>query len=457
MQVHPVRDLVDDDVVADQQPVHRAVQPDPDLGVVQVQPADRRTTTDRTADAVHLIGVDPVPYVALDREVGQMHTRAATVRGVLPVEPRRRVHRLVRCRRSQRQHRTLDDRPPVPGALDRHLVDDDVPVHLERPGRNEHRPADPLSGSDGPVDRRRGIPPTRRISTEEPDVQRPSRRPLRRSDQLEVGNVQHVPGRRRVPRDLEPHPIARAIGLPEQQPLLVVEVVRPERLGHRVRLRLPPARVRVDIRVVGERVHPVQPGVLRGQRHRLLAFAVDRHVERRAQTAAVRGVRDAVAQRQRVRGPRERELDVLATLGQPYGGPPGSLGGQCVGLTAGADPLAVGVGVLGFLLDERDGRTAALDERRDRVRRESRGARGAQSSRGGQSRAGQQSADHDAGHRQAATEPRVVGQGNPLGRWCPDSTAVRRIVARSRQQKEISRQAEPPRSREQSQWETVRR
>jgi hypothetical protein len=95
VQIHPVRDRVGDHVVADQQAVHRAVQPDPDLGVVQVEVLDRRAAADRAADPVDLVGVDPFAYVALDREVGQVDPGAPAVRGVLAVEPVCAEHRLV--------------------------------------------------------------------------------------------------------------------------------------------------------------------------------------------------------------------------------------------------------------------------------------------------------------------------------------------------------------------------
>lgn len=207
------------------------------------------------------------------------------------------------------------------------------------------------------------VVPAGRVGAEKPDGQGLRGLLQRLGDQLEVRDVEHVPRDRHGRGHLEPDLVARLVRLAEQHPLLVVEVVRPEGLRHRVRLGLPPARVRVDIRVVGERIHAVEPRVLRRQRHRLVALAVDLDVERRTLPATGSGVGNAVAQSQRVGRPRQRELDVLPSSSQPYCGTPRSLGGQRVGLAAGPDLLAAGDGVLRLLLDEGDAGAAALDER----------------------------------------------------------------------------------------------
>ena len=102
VEVHAVGDLVDDDVAFDRDIAHRTVEPDADLGVLDVQAAEARVA-ERPADAVDLIGVDALAHIALDREAGQVHVAAAAGRGILSVEADSGVHRAVRRRRRQRR------------------------------------------------------------------------------------------------------------------------------------------------------------------------------------------------------------------------------------------------------------------------------------------------------------------------------------------------------------------
>ena len=118
--------------------VHRAVEPDADLGVLDVEAVDRRVAQ-RAADAVDLVGVDALAHVAADGEPGQVHVVAAADGRVLAVEADAGVHGAVGCGRRERDLRAADDRVPAAGALDRDVVDDDVPVHLEDARRHVDR------------------------------------------------------------------------------------------------------------------------------------------------------------------------------------------------------------------------------------------------------------------------------------------------------------------------------
>ncbi len=120
--------------------------------------------------------------------------------------------------------------------------------------------------------------------------------------------------------------------------------------------------VRVGVaRVVVERVTAVVPAVLGGDGHRLRRGAVHPHVDRGVPARSRGVVRQRVAEGHGVRGRREGELHVLADGVQRHGLPAGRLRGQRAVEAVGADQRAVGGGVLGFLLLERDGRTATGD------------------------------------------------------------------------------------------------
>src|SRR4029453_4147947 len=67
VEVQRVGDLVHHDGVGDPEVGHRAVEPQADLGVPDVEVADGRVAH-RTADAVHLVGVDALTDVTLDGE-----------------------------------------------------------------------------------------------------------------------------------------------------------------------------------------------------------------------------------------------------------------------------------------------------------------------------------------------------------------------------------------------------
>ena len=98
-EVDPVADHVRDDRVAHRQVVHRPVEPEPHLRVMDVEPVDRRVAQ-RASDAVHLVCVHAVADIALDREVRQMDVVAASaVVDVLAVEADARMHRAVGKRR----------------------------------------------------------------------------------------------------------------------------------------------------------------------------------------------------------------------------------------------------------------------------------------------------------------------------------------------------------------------
>ena len=234
VEVERVGDQVDDDVVADREVRHRAVEPQADLGVVDVQPVDRRVAH-RAADAVHLVGVDALADVALDREAGQVDVAAAAVRGVLAVEADAGVHRAVGRRRAEGDLVALDDRVPVAGALDRHVVDDDVAVHLvhARPGC---RPSEPraFASGDGLVEGVGRVPARRSGRRRRAARSRRSSEHARRADELGVEQIDDGPGRVRA-RGTVRRTCRRPGRSAEQQPLLVVEVHRAERLRERRR------------------------------------------------------------------------------------------------------------------------------------------------------------------------------------------------------------------------------
>lgn len=94
MEVDAVRNLVGDHSVRDRHVVHRPVEPDADLRVMDIEAVDRRVAQ-RPADAVHLVGVDSLAHVSLDCEVRQVHVVTSAVGCVLAVEPDARVHRAV--------------------------------------------------------------------------------------------------------------------------------------------------------------------------------------------------------------------------------------------------------------------------------------------------------------------------------------------------------------------------
>ncbi len=94
---------------------------------------------------------------------------------------------------------------------------------------------------------------------------------------------------------LEPDPAARRDGLTQHDVGLVVDVTRRARAG----------------RVAGRRLVAVQPGVLRGERQRLLHDAVDVHVDRRVDAAAARRVPGMRAGHQGIGLGLRGELDVL--------------------------------------------------------------------------------------------------------------------------------------------------
>jgi hypothetical protein len=225
---------------------------------------------------------------------------------------------------------------------------------------------------DGAVEGGGRVATTGRVGTEEHRVGRERNEPRRR-DELGVEQVDDRPRGGGPGRDGEPHLVPRPVGPAEQEPLLVVEVAGAERFpdhrrrcgrrGHARALGDPPVRVQqVRTGIVGERVLVVQPGVLRGQRHPLPVRAVHGDVERRGDPAAVRRVRDAVPDGDRVRGGGQRELDVLT--GRQLDGPPsGRLGGQRVGRAVRAEHDTVGAGVLRLLLEEADTGAPPGDER----------------------------------------------------------------------------------------------
>ena len=182
----------------------------------------------RAADAVDLVGVDALAHVALDREAGQVHVAAAAVGRVLAVEADAGVHRAVRRRAwSSATSLALDDRVPVAGALDRHVVDDDVPVHLVRARRHVH-----LAGAC--AWRRRSPCRTRRAESRRPvgsapnsstlaaiEVARAAAPTSSESSRSMTVHAALLPGRRGQP-DL----VAGLVRPAEQQALLVVEVHR---------------------------------------------------------------------------------------------------------------------------------------------------------------------------------------------------------------------------------------
>ena len=266
---------------------------------------------------------------------------------------------------------SFEDRVPAAGTLDRHVVHDDVAVHLIRARRDVHLEVGLLRERDGLVDGVGRVAATGRVGAEQQHV-RGDKVDLRRCDQLGVHQVDDGSGRVATGWRGEPHRVARLVRLAEQEALLVVEVVRAERRregdrGARNAAAFGRTPVRLDRcrqrRVVGERVRVIEPGVLRGQRHGLRMVAVDRDVKRRSDAATGRRIRNAVAHRDGVGRLRQREVDVLSgreTDRRPAGG----LGRQCIGGGARTDDRAVGGGRLGLLLDERYGCSAIRDERR---------------------------------------------------------------------------------------------
>lgn len=266
----------------------------------------------------------------------------------------------------------LDDRVPVAGALDRDVVDDDVPVDLVGARRQVDLEVRPAGEGDRAVEGVGGVAPAGRVGAEEQDV-RGDEVDARRRDDLGVEQVDDRPRGGRPGRDGEPDLVPGPVGLAEQQALFVVEVVGTEgfrddrrrggRGGDARALGDPPVRVQqVRVRVVRERVLVVQPRVLRGQRHRLPVAAVDGDVQRRGDPAAVRRVRDAVADGDGVGRGGQRELDVLPRR-EFHGATAGRLGGQRVRRAVRADHGAVGAGVLRLLLGEADRGAAPGDQR----------------------------------------------------------------------------------------------
>jgi hypothetical protein len=138
VEVHAVGDLIGHHRVGDGQVVHRPVEPQADLGVVDVEPVDGGVAQ-RSADPVHLVGVDALSYVAFDCKVRQVHVVGAAVCGVPAVEADSGVNRAVGKRGAQGDLVALDDRVPAARAFDRDVVDDDVSVHLEYAVRDEDR------------------------------------------------------------------------------------------------------------------------------------------------------------------------------------------------------------------------------------------------------------------------------------------------------------------------------
>ena len=205
-------------------------------------------------------------------------------------------------------------------------------------------------------------------------------------DLLEIHQVDDGPGRVRALGHREPDLGAGPVDVVEQDALLVVEVRRPERCRERRRrsrerrharaLGNPPVGVQqAGVRVVRERILVVEPRVLGRERQRRAALPVDGERDRSVDAATRRRVRDAVADGDRVRGTRQRELDVLAGRGQLDGLAPRSLAGERVGRRVEWEDGAVRVGVLGFLLDEVDIGAATRGERRiDRRDGDARGA-----------------------------------------------------------------------------------
>ena len=216
----------------------------------------------------------------------------------------------------------FDDRPPAAGALDRHVVDDDVPVHLERPGGDEHR----LVHEPRAAQRSRGRTRRRsrgcRVGSAPKSVTETELRGCGagRSDVLEVGEVDHCPRGVRVGRHRQADDVARpgrscrgaraarrrsasagtascTIGRG------VVAVGTQRALGD------PPVGVEhARVRVVRERIEVVEVRVLRRQRDRLrmrvavaVAVVVDADRQRRIDAAAGRGIGNRVADRHGVR------------------------------------------------------------------------------------------------------------------------------------------------------------
>ena len=179
-------------VLRDLHVVHRPVEPDADLGVVDVQAVDRRVAQ-RAADAVDLVGVDALAHVALDGEPGQVHVVAAADGRVLAVEADAGVHGAVGCGRRQRHLRAADDRVPAAGALDRDVVDDDVAVHLEDARRHVDRQVRLLGERDRLVERVGRVLATERVGAEQQHV-RGLELDRRQTHQLGVEQVDDGPG-----------------------------------------------------------------------------------------------------------------------------------------------------------------------------------------------------------------------------------------------------------------------
>lgn len=211
----------------------------------------------------------------------------AAARDVLAVETGRvaAVHRVP----------AAEDGVPGTGALDGHPVHDHMVVERVVALRDVDDLALRLARVDRRLDLGGRVGGAGRVGPVVGDrVNGPGGLGDRRADLLEVGQVdgegRRLRGRGHLHADLG----ARRVGGAELRPGLVVEVVRV-----------------VVARVVVERVTPVVPAVLGGDRQRLDRRAVGLHVQRGAAALAVGGVGKAVAQRHRVRGRRERELHVL--------------------------------------------------------------------------------------------------------------------------------------------------
>ena len=200
--VDAVGHLVDDHVVAHEQVAAGAVEPDPDLGVLDVEALDHRAA-ERAADPVDLVRVDALGDLADDREVGEAHVVGAAVLGPLAVEadgvgPRRLARRAlrVRVRVLERGGRPGHDRVPVARADDVHVVDDDVPRHLEGALGDPHDGgalATALGERDRLVERLGRVAPPGRVGAEAGDRHRGGR-PLRGlGDPLVVEQVDHGP------------------------------------------------------------------------------------------------------------------------------------------------------------------------------------------------------------------------------------------------------------------------
>src|SRR6266511_1623788 len=187
-----VGDLVGDDGIGDPYVRHRPVEPHAHLGVVDVEAVDGRVAH-RPADAGNLVGVYGFSDVALDREAGQVHVAAATVRDVPAVEADSGVHREVGSRGAQRNLVALDDGVPATSALDRDVVDDDVAVHLVRARRDVDLEVVPLGEGDRPVERVGGLAPAGRVRAERQHV-RGHNFHVRRTDELGVEQVYDRPG-----------------------------------------------------------------------------------------------------------------------------------------------------------------------------------------------------------------------------------------------------------------------